>query len=39
MASLLVIMHVYWLCYLIKAAKAYISKQEVVNVYDVHKNQ
>jgi len=27
MASLLVIMHVYWLCYLIKAAKAYISKQ------------
>jgi hypothetical protein len=39
MASLLVVMHVYWLCYLIKAMLAYLAKQDVVNIYDVHKTQ
>jgi|688.fasta_scaffold196421_1 hypothetical protein len=39
MASILVVMHVYWLCYMIKAMLAYLSKQDVVNIYDAQKTQ
>ena len=39
LASILVAMHIYWLFYMIKSMIAYIRKQEVINVYDVHKSQ
>jgi len=37
LAAVLVVMHIYWLLYMIKSAFAYASKEEVVNVYDVVK--
>jgi hypothetical protein len=39
LAFALVMMHIYWLFYMIKSMLAYIEKEEVVNVYDVVKDQ
>lgn len=39
MAMVLVMMHIYWLFYMIKCMFAYIEKEEVVNVYDANKTQ
>lgn len=38
LASVLVIMHVYWLIYLLNSFKAFLTKSDVVNLYDTPKN-